>query len=168
MKINLRLLFISVCFLVSLSCSNDDFTNPVIGHWELVTWSVDIPFELDNDMISSSNYLDKTACNVNETLTFDKNGTVTSRDTFNPEITISLKEDTSDIYIVEEICAEGSIGFSTSYAQVNNQNIELNGAVGLVETKKLTLVYPNAIKIYNEALTDVIENKNLTLVYLRK
>ena len=168
MKITLRLLFFSFCFIICLSCSKDNVENPVIGNWELTTWTVDIPFDLDNDMASSTNFLDKTACNVNETLSFDDNGNVSSSDTFNPEITIRLKDGTSDVYFVNEVCAEGSIGFSTSYIQVNNQNVELNGAVGIVANKKLTLVYVNAVKIYNEALTEVIATKDLTLVYMKK
>ena len=168
MKITFRLLFLSLFFLTLLSCSQDEDKRPIIGTWKLVTWTVDIPFDLDNDNLTSSNFLDKTACNVNETLSFDDNGNVSSSDTFNPEITIRLKDGTSDVYFVNEVCAEGSIGFSTSYIQVNNQNVELNGAVGIVANKILTLVYVNAVKIYNEALTEVIATKDLTLVYMKK
>lgn len=168
MKITFRLLFLSVCFIICSSCSKDGDKNPVVGNWELIAWTVNIPFDLDNDLDPSLNFLDKTACNVNETLSFDHKGNVTSKDTFNPEITIRLKEGTSDVYFVEEICAEGSIGLSTSYVQIDNQKIELNGAIGIVASQKLTLVYADAIKIYNETLTEVIESKDLTLVYLKK
>lgn len=168
MKITFRLLFYSFCFIICSSCSNDDAKHPVIGDWELIIWTVDIPFDLENDLVPTSNFLDTTACSVNEILTFDNNGIVTSDDTFNPEITISLKDGTSDVYFVNEVCAEGIIGFSTSFIQVNNQNVELNGAVGIVTSEKLTLVYKDAIEIYNEALTEVIESKDLTLVYMKK
>lgn len=168
MKITLRLLLISVCFIICSSCSKDEVKAPVVGVWELVGWTVDIPFELDDNIISSSNFLDKTVCEVNEILVFDSNGNVTSHDTFSPKITISLKDGTSDVYFVEEVCAEGSIGFSTSYLQVDHQSIELNGATGFFTAKELNLVYSNAVEIYNEARTEVIENKNLTLTYLKR
>ena len=168
MKISFRILFISVCFIIYTSCAGDGSKNPIHGDWELIAWNVGIPFDLNNDVAPSLNLLDKTTCDVNETLTFDKNGTVTSDNTFSPEITISLKDSTSDVYFFKEICADGSIGFSTSYTQVNNQSVELNGATGTVESQKLTLVYTDAVKIYNEALTEVIDSKNLTLVYAKK
>ncbi|MEO5789469.1 MAG: hypothetical protein ACOH2D_09390 [Gelidibacter sp.] len=168
MNITFRLLFLSVCFFICASCSKEDDKYPVVGDWELIMWTVGIPFDLGNNQVHSLNFLDKTACNVNETLNFNHKGIVTSSNTFNPEITIRLKEDTSDVYFVEEICDEGTIGFSTSYLQVDKLNIELNNAVGMVERNKLTLVYANAIKIYNEVFTEVIESKDLTLVYRKK
>ena len=151
---------------MSSSCSNNDDKSAVIGTWKLVTWTADVPFDFDSKM--TSNFLDKTACNVNETLAFDKKGIVTSNDTFNPEITISLKDGTSDVYFVEEICGEGSISFATSYTLVDKMTIGINGALGSVENKELTFVYSGGIKIYNEALTDVIDLKDLTLIYLKK
>ena len=168
MNITFRLLFLSIWIIIFTSCNNDDDKNHILGNWELMSWTAEIPFDLHNDKAPSLNLLDKTSCRVNETLTFDKNGVVSSDDTFNPKITISLKGGTSDVYFVEEICAEGSIGFSTSYVKDNNQNIEFNNAVGNVESNKLTLVYDDAIKIYNEELTEVIDRKDLTLVYRKK
>lgn len=168
MKITFRVLFIAICFIIYSSCTKDKDKNPVHGRWELIGWNVGVPFDLNNEISPSLNLLDKTTCNVNETLTFDRNGTVTADDTFNPEITISLKDGTSDVYLFSETCAEGSIGFSTSYTQVNNQNVELNGATGTVASQKLTLVYKDAVNIYNEALTDVVDSKDLTLIYVKK
>lgn len=168
MKIILRLLCLSIVFFIITSCSKDDVKDPVLGTWELTTWTVDISFDLDNDMVSSPNFLDKTACPVNETLSFESNGILTADDTFNPEITISLKDDTSDVYYVDEICADGQIGFSASFVQVDSQRVEFNNTIGVLANKKLTIVYENAVKIYNESLTEVIENKDLTLVYTKK
>ena len=168
MTITFRILFISIFFLICASCSSDQSKNPVVGNWKLVMWTVGIPLNLGNEQVSSLNLLDQTACNVNETLSFDNNGIATSNNTFNPEITIRLKTGTSDVYFVEEICDEGSIGFSTSYVQIDNQNIELNGALGMVEDNRLTLIYADAIKIFNEDLTEVIESKDLTLIYAKK
>lgn len=167
MKIIFRLLFISVCFIISFGCSKDSNKKPIVGTWELVSWMVDIPLEVENDLISNSNYLERTTCEVNETLTFDDFGNVTSDNTFSPKITISLKDDTSG-YIIDEVCTEGKIGFSTEYLQIDDRKIELNGATGVLADKQLTLVYTNAIKIYNASLTEVIDNKDLTLIYVKK
>lgn len=168
MTILSRLLALSFGFIIFSSCSNQDDKNAMVGNWKLIAWTVGIPFDLDAEVTPSSNFLDKTACKVNEILTFSINGIVTSNDTFNPEITIRLKDGSSNIYLVKEMCAEGSIGFSTSYDTVDKNHIELNGAVGIVKSNKLTLVYIDAFKVYNEALTEVIDHKDLTLVYVKK
>lgn len=168
MKIIFRLLFITACFILSSGCSDNNNKNPIVGTWELVSWTVDIPFEIENKVTTNLNFLEKTTCKVNETLTFDHLGNVTSEDTFSPKITIRLKDDLSNNYIIDEICAEGIIGFSTEYLQIDDKNIEFNGAEGVFTARELTLVYANAIKIYNEALTEIIDNKDLTLVYSKK
>lgn len=168
MKIIFRLLFIAACFIISFGCSDNHNKKPIVGTWELVSWTVDVPFEIENNLTSNLNFLEKTTCKVNETLTFDHLGNVTSEDTFSPKITIRLKDDLSNNYIIDEICAEGTIGFSTEYLEIDDKSIELNGATGVFTAKELTLVYANAVKIYNEALTEVIGKKDLTLTYLKK
>lgn len=168
MKKSLCLLFLSVCFFVCSACSKDDVKNPIIGNWKLTAWSIEIPFNLNNDATFSTNLLDETTCEVNEILRFDTNGLVTSNDTFNPELKVRLKDGTSDVYMITETCAEGAIGFATEYNQVNDQSIGFNGVVAVVTGSKLTVVYEGAIKVYNEALTEIIATKDLTLVYEKK
>ncbi|RXJ50122.1 hypothetical protein [Gelidibacter gilvus] len=168
MKTSLRLLFLTVSFVILVSISKDDVKNPVIGGWQLTTWTVGIPIDLKASKHVTTNLLDQTSCTVNETLSFDKDGIVISEDSFSPKITIRLKDGSSDVYIVEEVCAEGVIGFATDYSQETNGEVQFNGTIGIVSNNRLTVVYKEAIKIYNEALTEVIESKDLTLVYTKK
>ncbi|WP_027124790.1 hypothetical protein [Gelidibacter mesophilus] len=165
MKISVHLLFLSFCFLLCSGCSDKEVASPVIGSWKLTTWTVGIPMDLKNHSVYSTNLLDQTTCHVNEVLSFDSNGTITSADTFNPEITISLKDGTSDDYIVKEMCADGSIGFTADYMAVDDDKVEFNNVMGILENEKLTVVYESAVKIYNEGLTEIIDLKDLTLVY---
>ncbi|WP_323027350.1 hypothetical protein [Gelidibacter japonicus] len=168
MKTSIRLLFFTFTFFILLSSSKQVVKNPLIGGWELTTWTVGIPIQLKDSKHFTTNLLDQTSCNVNEILSFDKDGIVISEDTFSPQIIIRLKDGTSDVYLVEEICAEGRIGYATDYSYDSNGNVEFNSIVGVVANKQLTVIYKDAIKIYNEALTEVIENKDLTLVYRKK
>lgn len=165
MKKSLCLLFLSVCFIVCSACSKDNDKNPIIGNWKLTSWSIEIPFNLKKDTTFSTNLLDETDCEVNEILSFDNNGLVTSNDTFNPELKVRLKNGTSDDYMITETCAEETIGFATEYKQITDQSVGFNGVVAVVTGTKLTVVYKDAIKVYNEALTEVLGMKDLTLVY---
>lgn len=168
MTITLRLLSISIGFFLCLSCCKDDVTNPVLGTWKLSTWTIDIPFDSNSDGKSSTNYLNYTNCSVNETLKFDSNGFVTSDETFNPELTISLKDGSSNEYMVNEICSEGEIGFSSSFDQPDGSQLMFNDAEGIIQNKELTVTYPQAIKIYNESLTEVLETRDLVLIYKKE
>lgn len=166
MTINLRLLLTAGVFLC-LNCSKDE-KNPVIGIWVLDTWTVDLPLESEFGVEVSQNFLDHTTCAVNETLQFDKDGIVTSTDTFSPEVTISSKNDASEIYVVTDICSEGAIGFSTTFEQDSDNHIVFNSAQGFLQDKKLTFIYLNAIEVYNEPLTEVIGIRDLKLIYKKK
>lgn len=168
MKISPYLFFLSVFFFVCSACSKDDVTDPIVGDWQLTSWTIGVPFVLSDDTTFYTNLLDETKCEVNETLSFDKNGVVTSDDTFNPQVKVSLMDGTSDTYILAETCAEGTIGFTTEYTHINDQSIGFNQVVGIMSGKQLTVVYKDAIKVYSEALTEVIETKDLTLVYEKK
>ncbi|MBJ7881806.1 hypothetical protein [Gelidibacter salicanalis] len=165
MRKSLCLLCFSICIFVCSACSTDDINNPILGSWKLTSWSIAIPFDLNSDAKFNTNLLDETNCEVNEVLSFDTHSLVASKNTFNPELTVSLKDGTSDKYIIKESCAEGAIGFATEYTQINAQSVSFNGAAGSVTVSTLTMVYKDAIKVYNEALTEVLETKDLTLVY---
>lgn len=167
MKTMLRLLFISLSFIL-FSISKVHVENPIIGGWQLTTWTLGIPIDLNGTMKFSTNLLDQTSCAVNEILNFDNNGIVTSQDTFSPKITVRLKDGSSDGYILEEVCAEGSIGYATEYSRDTNAKVLFNNTVGIVTNNELTVVYKNAVKVYNQALTEVIERKDLKLVYTKK
>lgn len=165
MKTSLFLLCLVCSFFVILGCSEDDVRNPVVGSWELKSYSIHIPVDLNGDGIYSTNLLDETRCGSKEILSFDTNGIVASNNTFNPKLQIALLEDTSDEYLVDEICAEGTLGYAAEYNQIGDESISYNDNIGTVKGKRLSLVYKNAIKIYNADFTEVIATKDLFVVY---
>lgn len=168
MKLTSRLLFPSLSLFIFFSCIKEVDKTPVIGVWELVGWTVNIPLGKEGALAPSSNFLDLTTCDIKETLTFDTADNVVSNHTFSPKITIRLKDGTTDNYSVEEVCAEGQIGFSTSYDYGGPRQIEFNGAHGTIVDGYLTIVYKDAIKIYNASGTEVLESKDLSLTYLKR
>jgi hypothetical protein len=161
-------------FAFSTSCFKDqDDLNAlnnfsVVGTWELTNWTLQIPIDLNDDAISSINLLDEALCNNNETLTFDTDGIVASNMSYNPQVTISLTNGTTDNYIFDVECdMDGSIGAFGSYTQ-NNDFITLFETTATLNGNQLTVVYEDAIDIFNEDLNEVVETKDLTLVYTKK
>lgn len=163
-----RLLLLSIGCMLCLSCCKDDVENQVIGTWRLASWSVEIPFDSQVNGNDNTNFLNYTNCEVNELLRFDANGIVTSKNTFNPQITISLLDGNANDYAVNEICAEGEIGFSSEFEQPDDTRIIYNGGEGKVLNNELTVIYPKAIEIFNASLTEVVERKDLILIYKKK
>lgn len=169
---NMKKFTLTLCLLIecvlSVACSNDETTDSsIVGTWQLTTWTINIPMDLNNDSITSTNLLDEATCDNNETLVFESNGTVSSNSTYNPQVNISLLESTDD-YLWDVVCdTEGTIGLAGSYTQ-NNNSITLFNTTAVVSDNQLTIVYENAIDIYNEDFTQVVTKKDLTLVYTKK
>jgi hypothetical protein len=140
----------------------------VVGSWQLTTWSVFIPIDLNNDAITNNNLLNEATCDNNETLIFESNGTVSSNSTYNPQVYISLVNGTTDNYSFDVDCdTEGAIGLAGTYTQ-NNNSITLFNTTAVINGNQLTVVYENAIDIYNEGFTEIMDTKDLTLVYTKK
>ncbi len=167
--------FISILYFIFVfaflsSCSKDDINSDssVVGSWQLTTWSVFIPIDLNNDAIASNNLLNEATCNNNETLIFESNGTVSSNSTYNPQVNISLVNGTTDNYSFDVDCdTEGTIGIAGIYTQ-NNNSITLFNTTAVISGNQLTVVYENAIDIYNEGFTEIVDTKDLTMVYTKK
>ena len=107
-------------------------------------------------------------CVNNETLVFDSKGVVTSNNTFNPSIDIVLVNGTSNNYVFNVECdEEGVISFATTYT-INGNEVLISDRVATVNGNKLSRVFVDAIKIYNEDLTQIIASKDLTLVYTKQ
>lgn len=162
----LSLLF--VVFFFS-SCSNDDTldtNNTVVGEWKLTTWSIDVPINLNDDDIFSYNLLDEINCSNNETFVFENNGQVSNNDTFNAKIDIKKIEETNR-YDFSIECGEGYVSYATTYTQ-NSNIVDFQDIESVISGNTLTRVFENAIEIYNEDFTEVIETKNLTLIYTKQ
>jgi hypothetical protein len=158
-------------FVFLTACSNDDSSDfnaiSVIGTWELTTWTIQTPINLNNDAIFSTNLLDEAPCDNNEILIFDVDGTVSSNMTYNPQVTISLLSNALDDYVFIVSCdMQGSIGTAGSYTQ-NNNLVNLFNTTAVIDGNQLTLIYEDAIDIYNEDFTEISFSKDLTLVYTK-
>ncbi|WP_132218522.1 hypothetical protein [Mariniflexile fucanivorans] len=160
-----RIILALVLFtLVFVSCSSDS----VNGVWVLTEWNVNNGFDINNDGIINTNILNEIECVNNETLVFDSKGVVTSNNTFNPSIDIVLVNGTSNNYVFNVECdEEGVISFATTYT-INGNEVLISDRVATVNGNKLSRVFVDAIKIYNEDLTEIIASKDLTLVYTKQ
>ncbi|MEJ2112847.1 MAG: hypothetical protein P8X62_03775 [Flavobacteriaceae bacterium] len=160
------IILIAILFLTSCTAEDIDDNINVIGAWKLTTWTIDVPVDLNNDTIFSMNLLDEVSCDNNEILIFDTKGIVSSNHTFNPNIDIALISNEKYIFNVE--CGVGTIGFATSYAQIDYNTVQFNSIESTINGNKLSTVYKNAIKIYNEDFSEVVEIKDLTLIYTKQ
>ncbi|WP_053990319.1 hypothetical protein [Mangrovimonas sp. TPBH4] len=161
---------IVVAILLLIACSGDNSSkNAIIGEWKLTYWSADVSMDLNNDGLENVNLLRETACTNNEILSFDSNGIVSSENTFNPYVIIS-EFNNAAAYSVNVECAEGIIGFATDYLYDNvNENVQIGeSTTATIDEGELTIVYEDAIEIYNTELTEVVATKDLTKVYTKQ
>ncbi|GAA4291541.1 hypothetical protein [Aestuariibaculum suncheonense] len=166
-----RLILILFVFLfVFTSCNTESVDvndNVVEGTWKLTTWTVGIPVDLNNDTVFSTNLIEEIPCENMETLTFSVDGTVASNVTFNPDVMILFNE-ILGVYVYQVNCeAEGSIGFAASYEH-KGASVFINDREAVVNGNRLTMIYKKAQKIHNLAKTDVVDVKDITLVYTKQ
>ena len=164
---NLVLLLATACVLFT-SCSIEPVeTVSFEGTWKLTEWSVNIPIDLNNDVIESTNLLDEIDCESHETLVFDSQGTVISNFTFNPKVDIALVDASTNNYeVLVECDTEGVISTATTYVRDKNVLI-IDDRMATFKNDKLVIVFKDAQKIYNQDFTSVIGTKNLKLVYTK-
>lgn len=169
MKYTFTYIILACILMLSTSCSKDEVeTNEpsVVGAWRLSNYGIGLSVDIDKNGTKSFNVLDEIDCEVNEELVFKSNGTVASNDSFHHVINIS-KSSLTNNYIFNVECSEGYISTATSYIQENNNMVEFNGVISTISNNQLTRVFENAIEIYNEDFTEMIEFQNLTLVYTK-
>lgn len=162
---------ISALVLVALAlvgCSSDADDDAINGVWVLTEWNIANGFDINNDGVVNINILNEIACVNNETLVFDTNGVVTSNNTFNPSVNIALANGTSNNYLFNVECdQEGVVSFASNFT-TNGKVVLINDAVATLNRNKLSRVFINAIKIYNENFTQVLATRDLTLVYTKQ
>ena len=153
---------IFVIVLTFFSCSDD---NLIIGEWKLSSWDIGTETDINKDDINSLNLLDEIDCANKEILTVKSDGTLNSINSFNPITKISkLNSD----YIFNIKCSEGSLGYASTYKFSDDKLILDNGGEFLLEDEQLVRTFKNAINIYNEDYTEVIDKQDLTLKYIKK
>ncbi|MEZ4802471.1 MAG: hypothetical protein R2797_06830 [Gelidibacter sp.] len=167
-------LFIKIILVVLVinfsSCSKDDENRitSIIGTWELTTWTIGIPMDLNDDGIFHDNLLVESNCANNETLFFESNGTFSSNLSYNPTVLIHMENNDNENYIFDVTCdTEGTIGLSGSYEQ-NGNEVLLIEKMAILSNNQLTVIYENAIDIYNEDDDEIVASRDLTLIYTKK
>ena len=159
---NMRPFFIVfVLFLTVISCSDN---NLIIGEWKLSSWDIGMEMDINKDDIKSLNLLDEVECTNKEILTVKLDSTLNSINTFNPIAKIS-KLNSKHNFNIE--CSEGSLGFASSYKFIDNKLKLETGGEFLLEEGQLVRTFENAINIYNEDFTEVIDKQDLTLTYTK-
>lgn len=150
-----------------MSCS-DKSEHVVIGDWLLTTRTIDLPFDVNQDGVSNTNLVAEIDCNKTETLTFDNNGTVSSGNEFSNLLRYYKENDTNVYRIISDCNTEGIISFASEFKVTDERTIKISDRVYVLSGNTLTTVYENSVKIYNEDFTEVIETKDLKLIYTKQ
>ncbi|MCK8479450.1 hypothetical protein [Psychroserpens algicola] len=161
------LLLIALILVSITSCSSDDTATDsnIIGSWQLTNYDIGLSVDIDKDENFNVNLLDELNCQNNEVLMFEANGTVSSNDTFNPTLLISKSMNGEYEFDVE--CAEGSISFASSYA-VDNNEVIYSDNISTISDNKLYRTLENVINVYNDDFTQIIETRDLNLIYTKQ
>lgn len=160
-------LILSILFLVS--CSNEAIDDDsLLGTWTLTEWNITDGFDINNDGIVSTNLLNEIGCSYNETLLFEPNNVVSLNTTFNPLLEVKLANDSAGGYGFNVECdTEGIISLATFYSKVGN-TLVIGDSNAVINGNKISLVFQDKIEIYNEDGSQIIETKDLTLVYQKQ
>ena len=165
LKISIVFIFLSCCLF--LGCSGDQSNNQHIGTWELVSYSVGISADLNNDNIANENLLKEFGCENLETMVFEDE-VVSNNKSFNPEVKITLVNAENNEYAFSVKCDnEGFIGFASDYLK-QGDTITIQNKVSILKDDTLTRVLSGNIEVYNAAGTEIIERRDLTLVYKKQ
>ncbi|MFD1014519.1 hypothetical protein [Winogradskyella rapida] len=166
MKITFKAFLILCLVGVTTACSDND-KSKVIGVWELTTRTIAIPFDVNEDGVANTNLVEEIDCNSLETLTFEENGSVYSGN----EASVLMqfyKHDEDDTYGLQVDCnKESLISFASSYDEVNANTVQISGRNYEIQGDTMTVVFEDAITIYNEDFSEALETKDLTLIYTK-
>lgn len=151
-----------------MSCSKDTNVSHIVGTWQLSTRTIGASFDVNQDNIYRTNLIKEANCNDIETLTFTEEGTVFSGNEYVSDI-IYFKYDDSDNYGINVECDKNRIiSFASEYEDLNEASVLILDKVYRIEDHTLTTIFEDAITIYNEDLTTVIETRDLKLVYIKQ
>lgn len=158
--------------VLGTSCATEELEDSnnlsIKGVWNLTAWNIDNGFDINNDGIISTNLLNEISCHQNETLLFEANGVVSLNTTFKPNLEIYLLNSRVEQYSFNLECdTEGVVSLATSYTKSGN-TIMIGETEASIEINQMSIVFENSIEIYNEDFTEVLETRDLTLVYIKQ
>ncbi|WP_179339597.1 hypothetical protein [Winogradskyella ludwigii] len=165
---NLTITYLLLCLLVFTTSCSESAEYDIVGVWGLTTRTADIPFDVNEDGVFNTNLIQEINCNTLETLTFESNGTVFSGNEFSTSVTYFKDEVTNTYWIDVDCDKDGIISFASEYNVIEDNKIKISQRNYTLNSDTLTTVYENAVKIYNSDLTEIIETKNLTLIYTKQ
>ena len=161
----LFLVFVTSCTSEDIQESNN---SQLLGSWKLNAWNINNGFDMNNDGVVSTNLLNEIDCSYQETLLFEPDNVVSLNTTFNPDLDIVLLNNSNDEYRFNVGCdTEGVVSLATLYT-LKDSIISFGNIEAVIDNNKISIVYKNKIEIYNEDLTEVVETKDLTLVYVKQ
>ncbi len=163
----LMLVFVTSCTSEDIQESNN---SQVLGVWKLNAWNIENGFDINNDGVVSTNLLNEIDCSYQETLLFEANNVVSLNTTFNPNLDVVLlnNSDADDEYRFNVECdTEGIVSLASLYT-LSGSIISFGNIEAVIENNKISIIYKNRIEIYNEDLTQIVETKDLTLVYIKQ
>lgn len=163
MKKNILSFVFLFMLFTGFSCNDD--ANPILGDWVLSSWSIGVQMDVNNDKVTSQNLIDEATCDNQEVLSVKVNKTIGAVNTFSPTVKVSK---INSVYKFNVQCANGGLGFASSYKQVDNKLKLDDGSEFLIQNQNLVRVFKDAITVYNEDFSQVIETKDLTLIYTKK
>ena len=165
---NILITSILICLLgLSMSCSEKK-DSQIIGVWKLTTRTINIPFDVNNDGLYNNNLIEEVECNPIETLTFDNNGTVYSGNELSSELTF-FKQTNPVTYGINVTCDESAIiSFASEFNIISTDTIQISARNYIVNDTTLATIFENAVEIFNKDFTEILETRDLTLIYSKQ
>lgn len=155
-----------ICFVSLSSCKNKNSAQQFggLGDWFLSSYSIGEAYDIDKDGVFHLNLLKEISCENKEVLKFEATGVISSTGSYNPRLNMS-KIKAGNAYHFDIECSKGVIGFATSFVQTSKNQFKFNDREYTITNDSFTQVLTDAVNIYNDSLTDIIETKDLVLIY---
>ena len=164
-----KLSFSIVLIILLYGCSSKKKQdNNLIGAWQLSEWHIDQGFDINGDGVKSANLLKEIHCPNKEVLIFEPHNVVLFNATFNPIINVLSTVNAPSTYDFNVDCDEqGGISHATSYS-FEGGHLRLGDKDVKLENNKISIIYKDKIKVYSQDSTEVIETKDLIVIYTKR
>ncbi|MEZ4793001.1 MAG: lipocalin family protein [Gelidibacter sp.] len=172
-KLFLSLVAISTLAFNSCSSDNDDnSTVSLVGTWKLTAWNSTVGYDINNDGTANTNILQELNCYANETVVFNANNTAVANSTSYADITAEITAGTTDEFTYTVDCVQENDSFPLTWS-VNGNTITFDEGtadeiVGTLSGNTISILIPEGLVVYNDDLTEIEVNQDLTYVYTKQ